>query len=236
MKWNHFLLRLGCCVFSFETLPCALGILLAQNSFHPSSQRAPLITPSKRNGSAEMFWRNLNTPSNLRWFMSLPDWDISRLGIHRIFILVFPLQQQWRIYQLSTHTLDGWPQKISTNVRMRMTFLNSQNHISMAASLQQFSILSWSGMWFPPTSWPFLDHSTPSTRVSCAKSRLAQTTCAPRAGFCRSCFRQPANWMGRDVISFYPNPKIDMLKHTTYIPPIILFCHLKLFRSLFLHI
>ena len=111
MKWNHFLLRLGCCVFSFETLPGALGILLAQNSFHPSSQRAPLITPSKRNGSAEMFWRNLNTPSNLRWFMSLPDWDISRLGIHRIFILVFPLQQQWRIYQLSTHTLDGWPQK-----------------------------------------------------------------------------------------------------------------------------
>ena len=116
---------------------------------------------------------------------------------------------------------------------MRMTFLNSQNHISMAASLQQFSILSWSGMWFPPTSWPFLDHSTPSTRVSCAKSRLAQTTCAPRAGFCRSCFRQPANWMGRDFISFYPNPKIDMLKHTTYIPPIIWFCHLKLFKSLF---
>lgn len=33
---------------------------------------------------------------------------------------------------------------------MRMIFLNSQNHISMAASLQQFSILSWSGMWFPP--------------------------------------------------------------------------------------
>ena len=112
MKWNHFLLRLGCCVFSFETLPCALGILLAQNSFHPSCQRAPVITPSKRNGSAEMFWRNLNTPSHLRWFLcerTSKDWDM--LGIHVIFVLVFPLLQQWRIYQLSTRTLDGWPQK-----------------------------------------------------------------------------------------------------------------------------
>lgn len=45
----------------------------------------------------------------------------------------------------------GWlTSKKSTNVRMRMIFLNSQNHISMAASLQQFSILSWSSMWFPP--------------------------------------------------------------------------------------